>query len=82
MWSMNFWKDAAERAIKTGAQVLLGAIVGLNAVDEFDWAAVGITTGVAVAASLLTSIVSSRVGSPADASLVNQPEPDARPVIK
>ena len=62
--------DAAERAVKTAAQTLLGSIAGLTALDEFDWAAVGIATGVATLASLLTSIISSRVGSPADASLV------------
>ena len=71
MWTKRFWLDALERAIKTGAQVLLGVISGLTAIDELDWAAVGITVGVAVAASLLTSIISSQVGSPSDASLVN-----------
>lgn len=75
MWTKKFWMDAAERAIKTAAQTLIGAIGGLTAIDEFDWAAVGIATGVATLLSLLTSIVSSQVGTPADASLVNQPQP-------
>ena len=72
MWTKAFWLDALERAIKTGAQVLIGSFTGLTAVDELDWTAVGITTGVAVVLSLLTSIVSSQVGSPSDASLVNK----------
>lgn len=71
MWTKRFWLDALERAIKTGAQVLLGAIAGTATIGTLDWQVVGITTGVAVATSLLTSIVSSRVGSPSDASLVN-----------
>ena len=70
--------DAIERAIKTGAQVLLGVITGLAAFSDVDWAAVGLSTAVAVAGSLLTSIISAQVGSPNNASLVledNPPQP-------
>lgn len=70
MWSKKFWLDALERAIKTGAQTLLGVFGGLTAIDELDWTAVGIAVASAVVLSILTSIVSSQVGSNQDASLV------------
>lgn len=70
MFTKAFWVDALERAVRTGAQVLLGAITGTAAVSELDWAVVGITTGVAVLASLLMSLAGSRVGAPTTASLV------------
>ena len=70
MFTWIFWKDALERAIKTAAQTLIGVFGGLTALDQLDWAAVGIAVGTATVLSLLTSIVSSQVGSNQDASLV------------
>lgn len=57
IWTKAFWKGAAERAIKTAAQSLLGAFV--IGVPIFD---VDIATGLAIAgtatvASLLTSLI-------------------------
>ena len=71
MWTKRFWLDALERAIRTGAQVLLGSVTGTALITELDWQVVGISTGVAVAASLLMSIVASQKGTPETASLVD-----------
>ncbi len=66
-----FWKDAAERAVKTVAQVLLtylGAdVVNLIGVD-YETAA-GIAAGAALV-SLLTSVASFSAGDRRTASLV------------
>ncbi|QIS38600.1 holin [Clavibacter capsici] len=64
MFTVPFWKAAGERAIKTFAQVLLAAIVvGQTGFLDLDWAGVGSVAGVAALASVLTSIVSDKVGS-------------------
>lgn len=72
----SFWLDTLERAIKTAAQSLLAAIVGTAAVTEFDWGVVLLTTGVATGASVLTSIISSGIGEPGTASILNPAPPD------
>lgn len=72
MWSTQFWKDALERAIKTAAQTLLASWGGTAIVlDGAQWKVVGLTVAGATVASLLTSIVSSKVGSDQTASLVD-----------
>lgn len=83
MFTTVFWKDAAERAIKTIAQTLLALwLVGdlaFNALSV-DWAeAFGISVGAAIL-SLLTSIVSANAvkGSLGPASLVTS-DPDDLP---
>lgn len=70
-----FLKDVAERAVKTFAQTLL-ATVGtgavLPAVTDVDWgngAAIGATAAII---SILTSIVTSGLGSNGTASAVPQ----------
>lgn len=70
-----FLKDTAERAIKTFAQTLLGAVGAgavLPAVTEIDWtqgAAIGATAAIV---SILTSIVSSGIGNNGSASVVHE----------
>lgn len=66
MWTINFWKAAAERAIKTfaqtfGAFLLVGAGIG-----DVNWLAALSVAGVATLASLVTSIASAAAtdGSP------------------
>lgn len=64
-----FWKDAAERAVKTFAQTLV-ALLGAGAVDiiHIDWGArLSVAAGAALV-SVLTSIASA--GSGNSASLV------------
>ena len=74
MWTGQFWKDTAERAIKTAVQVTI-PLVTAACLDKIDWQAAGLTIASAVLLSLLTSLASSRVGSPADASMVTTQEP-------
>lgn len=83
MFTVVFWKDAAERAIKTIAQTLLAlwlvGDVAFNALSV-DWKeALGIAVGAAIL-SVLTSIVSAGAvaNSVSPASLVT-PDPDDLP---
>lgn len=52
----SFWRGAAERAIKTGAQTLLSLVTVGQAVTDMDWPGALAITATAVLASLLTSI--------------------------
>ena len=71
MWTARFWKDAAERAIKTAAQVAAGYLAAVGATDwRAEWDTALIAIGVATLGSVITSVLSSQVGNPADASLV------------
>ena len=73
MWTKNFWKQAAERAVKTFAQgagaLLVGEGLGLVNVD---WATVGSVAGLAAVASILTSVASAPFGEQADPSMVSR----------
>lgn len=69
MFTKNFWIDAAERAIKTFAQVFVasGLIIGAG-LDE--WKAALFVALSAALASVLTSIGSEGIGVKGTASLV------------
>ena len=73
LFRLAFWADAAERAIKTAAQVALVAI-GQDAVGADLWGAnLGNVAALAASAalvSLLTSIASARVPGMSPASVV------------
>lgn len=74
VYSSTFWKQAAERAIKTFAQVLLVLLVGdatvptnLFSIDW--WPTLGMALGAAVV-SVAMSVGSTKVGEPGSPSLV------------
>jgi hypothetical protein len=77
MWTIDFWKAAAERAIKTFAQSLLAVIaVGQVGFGDINWAASLSVAGVATLASILSSVGSHNLGpfegpSLADESLMH-----------
>lgn len=76
MWSKSFWRQAAERALKSAAQ----AVVGLWPLDRFDvlqadWRlALGVAAG-AIVLSLLSSIITAGVGEKDSPSAVAINEP-------
>jgi hypothetical protein len=74
MWTKNFWKQAAERAIKSAAQALIGAwtLDGVFNVLDVDLQLGAGVAGGAVVLSLLTSIVTAGMGEPGDPSMVNR----------
>jgi hypothetical protein len=75
MFSATFWKSTVERSIRTAAQVLLGfLVVGETGVLDVDWEQALSVTGVAVIASILTSVVATGVGDKGTASLVKEGE--------
>ena len=57
LWSLAFWKGAAERAIKTFAQVV-AALIGVDVmgIHAVDWVAVASAAALAAFVSLVTSI--------------------------
>lgn len=66
MWTLEFWKQTVERAVKTAAQAAVAFfIVGETVVQDVDWAIVGGGAAVAAIASVLTSLASAPFG-PAD----------------
>lgn len=77
LFTGSFWLDALERAIKTAAQAILG-LIGSNVVEvtSLDWKEIGIATGFTTGLSVLTSIVSSGIGEPGTASVLNPAPPD------
>jgi hypothetical protein len=75
MWSAAFWRNLAERAVKTAAQALLG-MLGTSALGilSVDWAQALSVVGGAVLASVLTSIVGGLwVGPDGSPSWVDDP---------
>lgn len=72
MFTMLFWRAAAERAAKSAAQGLVLYLGGDQVFDAWhaNWGAAGsIALGAAVL-SLLTSIISSKVGDSSSPSLI------------
>lgn len=71
MFTVNFARQVAERAVKTAAQAAL-ALLTANQTGwvDVDWAAVASVAGLAAVASVLTSLVSVGSGQPDSPSLV------------
>jgi len=63
MWTLNFWKQAIERAIKTLAQTLI-ALLGAGTTDllDVDFGNSLAVSGLAALLSVLTSIASAGAG--------------------
>jgi hypothetical protein len=85
VWTVPFWRDAAERAIATAAQTA-ASLTGVGAIAAPDllavaWPYVASVTGGAALLSLLKSIAASRLaGMPGTASLVDgHREPHVEP---
>lgn len=76
MWTKAFWLDTLERAVKTAAQSAVAVLATVATFGDLSsgWDEALFLIGVATATSILTSIASSRVGTPADASLVTKKE--------
>lgn len=72
MWSIEFWTDTAERAIRTFAQALLAIVTVGSALTDIDWGTALSMAGTAAVVSVLMSIVSTRVGNPRSASLIHR----------
>jgi len=71
MWTVEFWKTAGERALRTFAQVLLSMIVvGETGFLDVDWVQAGSVSGLAALASVLMSVVATGVGDKGTSSLV------------
>jgi len=66
MWTLAFWKAAAERALKTAAQTAIATIGTTAAFNEVRWPVIGMVVLLATVLSVLMSIASaaSTDGSP------------------
>ena len=74
MFTASFWKQAAERALRTVAQALV-AVIAATSFDWFsaDWRAIAGTALTAGVLSLLTSIASAGIGEKGTPSIVAGP---------
>lgn len=70
MFTLFFWKDAGERAIKTFAQALLATMTVGTSIVEIDWGQGAGIAATAMVMSILTSIGSVGVGDKGAAGLV------------
>lgn len=67
MWTVNFWKAAGERALRTLAQSLLSLWLAGDVFDAFhvDWAqALGVGLGAALISVLMSLVPAGPSGSP------------------
>ena len=71
MFTLMFWRDAIERAVKTAAQTAV-ALIGTDMVGflELDWLQIASVSGVAAVLSVLTSVGSDPFADRGTASLV------------
>ena len=71
MYTITFWKDAAERAIRTAAQALLALwATDVSGVLDVDWVQAGSVSALAALMSLLMSVAATGTGSQDSASTI------------
>ena len=71
MYTLKFWKDAAERAIRTAAQALLALwATDVSGVLAVDWVQAGSVAALAALMSLLMSVAATGTGSQDSASVL------------
>ncbi len=71
MYTITFWKDAAERAIRTAAQALLALwATDVSGVLAVDWVQAGSVSALAALMSLLMSVAATGTGSQDSASTI------------
>ena len=69
MYTITFWKDAAERAIRTAAQALLALwATDVSGVLAVDWVQAGSVSALAALMSVLMSVAATGTGSQDSAS--------------
>lgn len=73
MFTKSFWKQVAERALKSAGQAVLGLWVGAEAFNvwDADWKRAGGVALGAAALSVVTSLASSAFGSASSPSVVD-----------
>ena len=73
MFTINFWRDALERAIRTAAQAVL-ALWGtsITGVLEVNWEQVGSVAALAALTSVLMSIAATGVGDRSTPAFVRE----------
>ena len=70
MFTIKFWKDAAERAIRTAAQALIALwATDVSGVLAVDWVQAGSVSALAALMSVLMSIAATGVGDRESAGL-------------
>lgn len=69
--SKDFWKDAAERMVRTAAQAAVAMLIAdQTGVLDTDWGQVGSVSGMAAIVAVLTALAAGKVGSEDSASLM------------
>ena len=73
MYTITFWKDASERAIRTAAQALLALwATDISGVLEVDWTQAGSVAALAAVTSVLMSVAATGRGNPESASSIKE----------
>lgn len=70
IWTVAYWKDTAERAVKTFAQSLVAAVAVGTPLLDIEWTTALGLAGAATLLSVLSSIGSAAFGRADSASLV------------
>ena len=71
MWSISYWKQVTERAVRTAAQVALSFwVVGETGILDVDWQQFASVVGLAALASVAMSLVGSGLNDPETPSFV------------